>query len=169
MVAPGPISLPLAGVTWMTAQSWTLAPRRTMMGLKSARITALYQTDAFSSTVTSPMMDAVGAMKAVGWIRGDLPSNEKSGMCFSFGLIKHPSPGHGKGPSVPLLYPEITFASSRRRRHEPRHRHRWRRPGRERHCHPAGRTRLHRDAPRQGGLPAPEDLRRVPLPRGLPH
>src|SRR5262245_42014089 len=44
-----------AGVTWTTAQSCTLAPRRTTIGLKSPRSTALYQTDARSSTVTSPM------------------------------------------------------------------------------------------------------------------
>jgi hypothetical protein len=60
------ISTPPAGVTWITAQSCTFAPRRITIGEKSARITVLYQTDAFSSTVTSPMMDAVGAMNAVG-------------------------------------------------------------------------------------------------------
>ena len=40
----------------------------------------MYQTEAFSSTVTSPIRLAVGAMKAVGCTRGDLPSNEKSGI-----------------------------------------------------------------------------------------
>ena len=79
-MAPGPISTPPAGVTWITAQSCTLAPRRITIGLKSARSTVLYQTEAFSSTVTSPMRLAVGAMKAVGCTRGDLPSNEKSGI-----------------------------------------------------------------------------------------
>ena len=54
------------GVTWITAQSCTFAPRRITIGEKSARITVLYQTEAFSSTVTSPMMEAVGAMNAVG-------------------------------------------------------------------------------------------------------
>ena len=65
-VAPGPTSTPATGVTWITAQSCTFAPRRITIGEKSARITVLYQTEAFSSTVTSPMMDAVGAMNAVG-------------------------------------------------------------------------------------------------------
>src|SRR3970040_916403 len=55
-----------------------------MIGEKSARTTALYQTEAFSSTVTSPIRHAVGAMKAVGCTRGDLPSNEKRGMDDSF-------------------------------------------------------------------------------------
>ena len=54
------------------------------MGEKSARSTVLYQTEAFSSTVTSPMMLAVGAMKAVGWIFGDFPSKANSGMADSF-------------------------------------------------------------------------------------
>ena len=53
------------------------------MGWKSARMTALYQTEAFSSTVTSPMIAAVGAMNAVGWTRGDFPSKHKSGMPVS--------------------------------------------------------------------------------------
>ncbi len=75
-VAPGPTSTPLTGVTWITAQSWMFAPRRMTMGEKSARTTALYQTEAFSSTVTSPTIVAVGAMNAEGWMRGDLPSNE---------------------------------------------------------------------------------------------
>src|SRR5262245_62895034 len=80
MVAPGPISTECAGVTWTTAQSWTLAPRRTTMGAKSARSTALYQTDAFSSTVTSPTSTAVGATNAVGCTRGVFPSKLNSGM-----------------------------------------------------------------------------------------
>ena len=78
------MSLPPAGVTWITEQSWTLAPRLMTIGEKSARTTALYQTEAFSSTVTSPIRHAVGAMKAVGCTRGDLPSNEKRGMDGSF-------------------------------------------------------------------------------------
>src|SRR5206468_3328086 len=48
------------------AQSCTLAPRCTTIGLKSPRSTALYQTEARSSIVTSPMITAVGAMNAVG-------------------------------------------------------------------------------------------------------
>src|SRR5260370_18340081 len=87
----------------MTAQSCTVAPRRITIGLTSARSTVLYQTDAFSSTVTSPMRFAVGAMKAVGCTRGDLPSNEKSGIRDSLptwgwlrGPILPPSFGQGK-------------------------------------------------------------------------
>src|SRR5437870_2374166 len=80
MVAPGPISTACIDVTWTTAQSWTLAPRRTTIGEKSARSTALYQTDAFSSTVTSPTSTAVGAMNALGWTRGVFPSKLNSGM-----------------------------------------------------------------------------------------
>ncbi len=50
----------------MTEQSCTFAPARMTIGEKSLRTTALYQTDAFSSIVTSPMMTAVGAMNALG-------------------------------------------------------------------------------------------------------
>src|SRR5437867_7032583 len=80
IVAPGPISTAYIDVTWTTAQSWTLAPRRTTMGEKSARSTALYQTDAFSSIVTSPTSTAVGAMNALGCTRGVFPSKLNSGM-----------------------------------------------------------------------------------------
>src|SRR5206468_1525391 len=62
------------------AQSCTFAPRRTTIGLKSARSTALYHTDAFSSTVTSPTSTAVGATKADGWTFGLFPSKLNSGM-----------------------------------------------------------------------------------------
>ena len=50
----------------MTEQSWTLASSRTTTGLKSARMTAPYQTDAPASMVTSPTMVALGAMNALG-------------------------------------------------------------------------------------------------------
>ncbi len=79
-VEPAPISVPPRGVTCTTAQSCTLAPRRTTIGLKSPRSTALYQTEARSSMVTSPTITAVGAMNAVGWIFGLLPSKLNSGM-----------------------------------------------------------------------------------------
>src|SRR4029434_7661337 len=79
-VEPAPISVPPRGVTWTTAQSCTLAPRRTTIGLKSPRSTALYQTDARSSIVTSPTTTAVGATNAVGCTFGLLPSKLKSGM-----------------------------------------------------------------------------------------
>jgi hypothetical protein len=46
------------------------APRRTMIGPKSARSTAPYQTDASSSTSTSPTRVAVGAIHAPALIRG---------------------------------------------------------------------------------------------------
>src|SRR2546421_3882308 len=48
-------------------------------GAKSARITAPYQTEAFASTVTSPISTAVGAIHASGCTTGLLPSNENSG------------------------------------------------------------------------------------------
>jgi len=47
---------------------------------KSARTTALYQTEARSSIVTSPMTTAVGAMNADGCTRGCFPSKLNSGM-----------------------------------------------------------------------------------------
>jgi hypothetical protein len=53
-----------------------LAPVRTAIGPKSPRSTTPYQTEAFSSTVTSPITEAVGATKAVEWTVGDFPSNE---------------------------------------------------------------------------------------------
>src|SRR5262245_50490132 len=80
MVAPAPISTGCIGVTCTTAQSCTLAPRRITMGPKSARTTALYQTDAPSSTVTSPTSTAVGAMNADGCTWGRFPSKLYSGM-----------------------------------------------------------------------------------------
>ena len=49
-----------------------------MIGPKSARSTAPYQTEASSSIVTSPTMVAVGAIQAAGLIVGWWPSNEKS-------------------------------------------------------------------------------------------
>src|SRR5206468_12252671 len=79
-VEPAPISVPPRGVTWTTEQSCTLAPRRTTIGLKSPRRTALYQTDARSSIVTSPTTTAVGATNAVGCTFGRLPSKLNSGM-----------------------------------------------------------------------------------------
>src|SRR5262247_1718930 len=92
-VEPAPISTPLRGVTWTTAQSCTLAPRRTTIGLKSPRSTALYQTDARSSIVTSPMRTAVGATNAVGCTFGLLPSKLNSGIgwtpAVSSKLVSH--------------------------------------------------------------------------------
>src|SRR3989440_4407377 len=79
-VAPRPISTPARAVTCTTEQSCTLAPARTTIGFRSPRSTALYQTEARSSIVTSPMRTAVGAMKAVGCTFGRLPSKLKSGM-----------------------------------------------------------------------------------------
>ena len=57
-----------------------LAPRRTVIGPKSPRSTAPYQTDASSSTRTSPTRVAVGAIQAVGLTVGATPSNENSGI-----------------------------------------------------------------------------------------
>src|SRR5439155_465081 len=86
IVAPGPTSVPWRGVTCTTAQSCTFAPRRTTIGLKSARSTALYHTDAFSSTVTSPTSTAVGATNADGWTFGLLPSKLNSGMVWTLAV-----------------------------------------------------------------------------------
>src|SRR5437762_12457084 len=80
IVAPAPTSVPWRGVTCTTGQCCTAAARRTTVGLKAARRTALYQTGAFSSTVTSPTSTAVGAMKAVGCALGLFPSKLNSGM-----------------------------------------------------------------------------------------
>jgi hypothetical protein len=57
-----------------------LAPRRTMIGPKSARSTAPYQTDASASTRTSPTSVAVGAIHARGLTSGECPSKANSGI-----------------------------------------------------------------------------------------
>jgi hypothetical protein len=51
-----------------------------MIGAKSARMTALNQTDAPASMCTSPTSTAVGAMNAPGWTVGVRPSNEYNGI-----------------------------------------------------------------------------------------
>src|SRR3954447_11907730 len=79
-VAPGPTSTGMPGGACSTQQSCTLAPSRTMIGAKSARMTALNHTDAPASTWTSPISVAVGAMNAPGSIVGDRPSNEYNGI-----------------------------------------------------------------------------------------
>src|ERR1700691_4163807 len=79
MVAPAPISVTGSLPPCSTDPSWTLAPRRTMIGAKSARSTAPYQTEASSSTITSPTRVAVGAIQAVGLTTGWRFSNENSG------------------------------------------------------------------------------------------
>jgi hypothetical protein len=86
MVAPAPMSTPWVPLTCTTEQSCTLAPRRTTIGWKSPRTTALYQTDARSSIVTSPTMTAVGAMNADGCTRGCLPSKLNSGMGWALAV-----------------------------------------------------------------------------------
>ena len=53
---------------------------------KSPRRTALYHTEAFSSTVTSPMSTAVGAMKADGCTVGRFPSKLNSGMEYTLAV-----------------------------------------------------------------------------------
>ena len=80
IVAPGPMSTGMPGGACSTLQSCTLAPSRTMIGAKSARSTALNQTDAPASTCTSPISVAVGATKAVGSTTGDRPSKAYSGI-----------------------------------------------------------------------------------------
>ena len=79
-VAPSPTSVTGSGPPCRTDPSWMLAPRRTMIGPKSARSTAPYQTEASSSTVTSPTRVAVGAIQAVGLTTGASPSKENSGI-----------------------------------------------------------------------------------------
>src|SRR3954454_24304061 len=91
MVAPGPISTGPWGPACRTEPSCTFAPSRTTTEPKSARSTALNQTEAPASTVTSPISEAVGATKAVGWTVGDLPSNEYSGTARPYG--RGPVPG----------------------------------------------------------------------------
>ena len=80
MVAPSPISVTGSGPPCRTEPSCTLAPRRTMIGPKSARSTAPYQMEASSSTRTSPTRVAVGAIQAVGLTLGSRPSNANSGI-----------------------------------------------------------------------------------------
>jgi hypothetical protein len=63
-----------------TDLSCTFAPRRTMIGPKSARRTAPYQTEASPSTVTSPTSVAVGAIQELALTRGERPSKENIGI-----------------------------------------------------------------------------------------
>jgi hypothetical protein len=79
-VAPSPISVTGSGPPCSTDPSWMLAPRRTTIGPKSARNTAPYQTEASSSTRTSPTRVAVGAIHAVAATRGSWPSNANNGI-----------------------------------------------------------------------------------------
>ena len=51
-----------------------------MIGPKSARSTTPYQTDASSSTRTSPTRVAVGAIQAAGLTTGSSPSKENNGI-----------------------------------------------------------------------------------------
>src|SRR5919204_656643 len=94
------MSTPARAVTCTTEQSCTLAPSRTTIGFRSPRSTALYQIEARASTVTSPMRTAVGAMNAVGWTFGVLPSKLKSGMastlavCSTLSLILYERSPH---------------------------------------------------------------------------
>ena len=76
MVAPGPTSQVTSGGVCSTAPSCTLAPARMMIGPKSARSTAPYQTEAPASTRTSPTNVAVGAMNASSAMVGLTPSKE---------------------------------------------------------------------------------------------
>ncbi|HXB49746.1 MAG TPA: hypothetical protein VNW50_18445 [Streptosporangiaceae bacterium] len=79
-VTPSPISVTGSSPPCSTEPSWMFAPRRTMIGPKSARSTAPYQTEASSSTRTSPTSVAVGAIQAEGLTAGSRPSNAKSGI-----------------------------------------------------------------------------------------
>ena len=67
MVAPGPTSTPRVPLTWTTAQSCTLAPRRTMIGVEVGADDGVVPDRRALSTVTSPTRTAVGAMNA-GWM-----------------------------------------------------------------------------------------------------
>ena len=79
MVAPSPTSVTGSRPPCSTEPSWTLAPRRTRIGPKSARSTAPYQIDAPASTCTSPTRVAVGAIQASGLTVGARPSKENNG------------------------------------------------------------------------------------------
>src|SRR5271156_6270806 len=96
MVAPTPTSV-ASGPPCSTEESCTLAPRRTMIGPKSARSTAPYQTEASSSTCTSPTRVAVGAIQAVGLTTGSWPSKENSGTKPS---CTSPGPGDLRGRPI---------------------------------------------------------------------
>src|SRR5262245_47969732 len=112
------------------------------MGLKSPRSTALYQTDAFSSTVTSPISTAVGAMNAVGCTTGDFPSKLYSGMGSTLAVCSDWS---------------SSYAEDRRRRHR----------GAPASIHAgsiAGHGRLHRRAAAKLLL-AKRDRRSLPVDR----
>ncbi len=65
-MAPGPTSVTGSLPPCTTHPSWTFAPSRMTIAPKSARSTALYQTEALASMRTSPTSVAVGAMNAVG-------------------------------------------------------------------------------------------------------
>ena len=79
MVAPSPTSVTGSAPPCSTDPSWMFAPRRTMIGPKSARSTAPYQTEASASTRTSPTRVAVGAIHAPGLTSGSRPSKANSG------------------------------------------------------------------------------------------
>ena len=75
-MAPAPISQGSSMPECSTEPSWMLAPARMMIGEKSARSTAPYQTEAPASTCTSPTSVAVGAMNASSATVGLTPSKE---------------------------------------------------------------------------------------------
>src|ERR1700690_3108283 len=82
-VAPSPTSVIGSSPPCSTEPSWMFAPRRMMIGPKSARSTAPYQIEASASTRTSPTRVAVGAIHASGLTWGSRPSKLKSGICPS--------------------------------------------------------------------------------------
>src|ERR1700730_8187672 len=84
MVAPSPTSVTGLAPPCRIEPSCTLAPRRTMIGPKSARSTAPYQTDAPASTRTSPTGVGVGAIQASGLMSGSRPSKANSGISASY-------------------------------------------------------------------------------------
>src|SRR5580658_6245973 len=88
MVAPSPTAVTGSSPPCSTDPSWTLAPRRTRIGPKSARSTAPYQMDASASTRTSPTRVAVGAIHAVGLTCGPRPSNSNSGIRPSWPVFR---------------------------------------------------------------------------------
>ena len=60
-----------------TLPSWILLRAPITIRLASARITQLYQTLASAPISTSPMIRQPGAMKALSWMRGNLPPNAR--------------------------------------------------------------------------------------------
>ena len=138
-VAPGPTSTGMPGGACSTQQSCTLAPSRTMIGAKSARMTALNHTDAPASTWTSRRVHRCWFNAVV------VPTSRRSSVrgCQRAGLLRalHAPPGipcdvgpgatvahgvwctgctWGRRPCSPTTAPSSTARSSARAASSPR-------------------------------------------------